>query len=169
MGNMQQNQNSISLIVKPITEQVELHPCPFVVGFTVNDKKKINNERVKKWQRKNRDKTNKYFIEWGKKNPIALEKKKLRAKTKTLGVNLTYEEYVIMCDKQNNLCAICGKEEITKHNKSKSIYILSIDHCHSTNKVRGLLCKKCNSAIGFFNDDPELLRLAYKYLINNSI
>lgn len=39
---MQQNQKSISLIVKPITEQVELHPFPSVVGFTVNDKGTMN-------------------------------------------------------------------------------------------------------------------------------
>jgi len=39
-----------------------------------------------------------------------------------------------------------------------------MDHCHKTNKIRGLLCGKCNSAIGFFDDDTELLEKAIDYL-----
>lgn len=50
-------------------------------------------------------------------------------------------------------CAICP-----------SHHLLSIDHCHETMEIRGWLCRKCNSALGFFNDDPERLRLALKYL-----
>lgn len=121
-------------------------------------------ERTKKWQRSNRDKTNKAFIEWGKKNPEKLEAKKLRAKAKVLGIKITYEEYKDLCIKQNNLCAICKKPEITKHWKTKTNYILSIDHCHKTKKVRGLLCKKCNTSIGFFEDNIELMKNAISYL-----
>ena len=123
-----------------------------------------NNDRVKKWQQANRDKTNKYFIEWGKKNPGKLEAKKLRARNKTKGINLSYEDYIKMCSSQNNLCSICGKKEIAKHSKTGTTNILSIDHCHKTKKVRGLLCKKCNSAIGFFEDDLDIVKKAVKYL-----
>lgn len=55
-------------------------------------------------------------------------------------------------------CAICGKE--TK---------LHIDHCHRTNFVRGMLCFRCNTALGKFCDDPKLLERAADYLRNSPV
>lgn len=68
---------------------------------------------------------------------------------------ITGKDYDILLEKQEGKCAICsllyGKE-------------LHIDHCHKTNKVRGLLCNKCNVALGFFEDNIEILQNAIKYL-----
>jgi hypothetical protein len=41
---------------------------------------------------------------------------------------------------------------------------LAVDHCHTTGKIRGLLCSKCNPALGAFNDNIEILNSAIKYL-----
>lgn len=78
--------------------------------------------------------------------------------------NTTLEEYNRMYQEQNGTCAICGKEETARINDI--LCHLSIDHNHITGKVRGLLCKKCNSGIGFLDGDSgiDLLLKATAYL-----
>lgn len=66
---------------------------------------------------------------------------------------LTPEQYNAMLAAQEGKCAICG--EYRK---------LAVDHCHTTEKVRGLLCNACNSLLGFANDNPDTLRSALAYL-----
>jgi hypothetical protein len=68
---------------------------------------------------------------------------------------LTLAQYRALQARQGNACAICRK--VTG--------VLCIDHCHVTGRVRGLLCPKCNSALGFCGDDPRLLRAALAYLL----
>jgi hypothetical protein len=65
-------------------------------------------------------------------------------------------EYSQMVKKQKDRCAIC---------QNKPERCLAIDHCHKTEIVRGLLCRKCNSAIGLFDDDIEKIRRALRYLL----
>lgn len=71
---------------------------------------------------------------------------------------ITLKEYDEMLESQGNACAICGK---TPEENGKRLYV---DHNHKTGKVRGLLCANCNKALGFFQDNPELCRLAMLYL-----
>lgn len=71
------------------------------------------------------------------------------------------EEYNEMLTAQNFSCAICNKH------MAECAQPLYIDHCHSTGKVRGLLCCPCNSGIGLMNDDVSLLNKAVKYLEGN--
>ena len=67
---------------------------------------------------------------------------------------LSFGEYDQMVLKQHKLCNIC--KQSGKH--------LYVDHDHKTGKVRGLLCVKCNSALGFFNDSIRVLKAAIKHL-----
>lgn len=80
---------------------------------------------------------------------------------------ISLENYYEMCKAQDNKCAICKQPEevVTKFGKSKN---LSVDHCHQTGKVRGLLCNKCNTGLGSFRDDLEYLNQAIEYLKKNS-
>ena len=71
---------------------------------------------------------------------------------------ITLDTYDAMLAAQNGRCAICN----TETTKGR----FAIDHCHTTGKVRGLLCFDCNTGIGKLKDDPSLLLTAYNYLTN---
>ncbi len=74
---------------------------------------------------------------------------------------ITLEDYNSMFTKQEGKCAICKIHQI-ELNKS-----LCVDHCHSTGKIRGLLCHNCNHAIGKLQDSPMIIMAAYNYLVEN--
>lgn len=74
---------------------------------------------------------------------------------------LTRESWLQLVDKQESKCAICGKEEL--HPSA-----LAIDHDHKTGRVRGLLCRDCNVALGLLRDDVDLLAKATLYLTQNT-
>lgn len=77
--------------------------------------------------------------------------------------NITLSEYNRLLWLQNGKCAICRKEEKVVDKYNKKIRKLSVDHCHETKKVRGLLCSACNIEIGNLQHNPELLRNAALY------
>lgn len=64
---------------------------------------------------------------------------------------------------QSGKCAICDEAE-TALGPTGRVRPLSVDHCHTSNKVRGLLCNNCNHAIGKFKDDPRVVDRAAEYL-----
>lgn len=70
---------------------------------------------------------------------------------------LSAEEYYSIFKKQNNKCAICC-QEFSDNNKA------FVDHCHKTNKVRGLLCTRCNTLLGMAKDNISILESAITYL-----
>lgn len=72
---------------------------------------------------------------------------------------ITESDFYAMWERQGKVCAICRKE-CNKSSRTK----LCVDHCHKTGKVRGLLCFKCNTGLGRFNDDTNLFEQAIKYL-----
>jgi len=68
-------------------------------------------------------------------------------------------DYERMLAAQGGVCAICGCTEGTQHNR-----VFHVDHCHSTGRVRGLLCRGCNHVLGHLKDDADKLRKAVEYL-----
>jgi hypothetical protein len=74
------------------------------------------------------------------------------------------EHYAAILDVQGSRCAICQGE----HKSNGKRDSLAVDHCHRTGIVRGLLCHRCNTAIGLFKDDAESLLAAATYLATRS-
>lgn len=71
---------------------------------------------------------------------------------------ITTDEYDILLEKQNGVCAGCGRIRGTDGRR------LHVDHHHDTGVIRGLLCNMCNRAIGMVSDNPEILKNLYTYL-----
>jgi Autographiviridae endonuclease VII len=125
-------------------------------------------EEVKRWKKKNAAKVRAYarrnyaqnrakFCARSRKNYRQSPEIRLRADLKAR-YDMTLEEFNLLLAEQNGVCAICGLPETGKFSR------LSVDHDHSDNSIRGLLCSACNSGIGRLKDDPELLIRAADYL-----
>ena len=75
---------------------------------------------------------------------------------------ITLKEYQTLLIKQGGVCAICGTD--TAGGKHTTF---NVDHCHKTNKIRGLLCTQCNLGIGKLGDSFAHLKNAIHYLSKN--
>lgn len=75
---------------------------------------------------------------------------------------ITLAEYNTLFEKQGGLCAICKLPE--RSTLKGNLLKLSVDHDHVTLKIRQLLCRKCNSAIGLFDDDVLKMQSAVDYI-----
>ncbi len=96
---------------------------------------------------------------------ILCDKNKVHYPNYLLNYGISIKEYERKADQQNNLCAICQKPETRKYrNKPKR---LSVDHDHETGVTRDLLCGKCNTILGFANEDVTILLQAVRYLQNH--
>ena len=95
------------------------------------------NESCKKYYKKNRQKQRDYSLK--------------------MLYGITAEEKNSMAISQKNRCKICGKRFKNHHDRS-------VDHCHKTGRVRGILCRNCNSALGYFCDDINVIQRAVRYM-----
>lgn len=77
---------------------------------------------------------------------------------------ITLDDYNRMLKAQNGVCAICEGTEKSTCEKNGKVRTLNVDHCHTTGLIRGLLCSRCNRALGFFGDSVVALKSAIKYL-----
>lgn len=123
------------------------------------------------WERRNRKHVNKKARErrasnvekhrskearWRRDNPRKIKNYMLKS-----NYGITIEDYERILQKQNGVCAICKCPDEYRD-------VLSVDHCHKTGEVRGLLCNLCNTGLGRFEDNPALLASALKYLLREN-
>lgn len=79
--------------------------------------------------------------------------------------NITYVQYTTLLESQNYTCKICQRELNTKFGmEALSPDTAVIDHCHTTGRVRGILCNECNRGLGYFKDNINSLAKAISYL-----
>ena len=90
--------------------------------------------------------------------PKRVKTPEARLKVRVNKYGLTPEAYEQMKQDAQGRCAIC-----------EQVKDLCIDHCHTTNKVRGLLCNSCNRGVGFFFDNQGWLRKAADYVQENQL
>lgn len=129
----------------------------------INTCKECNKEYLKLWYAVNReewkehvkDRTGRLCKVEGFRRKYIDNVRKCRLKRE---YGLTPEDYERMLEDQNGVCAICLKTDVVTGRR------LAVDHCHKTGVVRGLLCSQCNTAIGRFEDDTEVIERAIAYL-----
>lgn len=97
----------------------------------------------------------KAHIEAYRNKPENIEKQRSRQYKHFFGISL--EQYNEMLQEQGGVCAICGTPPAGEK--------LAVDHDHISGEIRGLLCKFCNTALGFVNDDIDILASMTSYLL----
>jgi hypothetical protein len=92
------------------------------------------------------------------------ENTKVRNRTKLLErYGLTWTTFRDMLVAQGNGCAICGTHLVDEVSAPRDQQAC-VDHCHTSGKIRGLLCMNCNLALGYLRDSPTAARKAALYL-----
>jgi hypothetical protein len=93
---------------------------------------------------------------WAKKQTKAKKGQMYRKSIMKKKYGLTETDYLKLISDQGGKCAICP----TILSETR----ICVDHCHTTGKIRGLLCMNCNTGLGHFKDNTELLNSAIQYL-----
>jgi len=116
-----------------------------------------NREAINARRRANSERNTIKNKEWRKANPekaaVIYRRRNLKQK-----YGITIEQFEEMVLQQDGRCAIC-------HSKEK----LVVDHCHTSNEIRGLLCASCNRGIGLLKDSKGVLRQAITYLTRTKV
>lgn len=111
-------------------------------------------EYQRAWHEKNREKVKAQRHAWYLANKEKVLKDSMaRHLSKTFG--LSVEEYRTLMDARSR-CTICNDVLLQE--------TAVLDHCHNTGKLRDVLCRKCNKALGLLKDSPEIIRRAAAYL-----
>jgi RNase P subunit RPR2 len=118
--------------------------------------RKCGNTRRAESRRKNLERHHEVQRAWRRRNVDKRQLYDLRQIAARYGID--EHQYFAMIESQSGACTICGTKQEGDGKR------LSIDHDHRLGRVRGLLCSNCNLGIGYFYDNPTLLRRAAEYV-----
>jgi uncharacterized LabA/DUF88 family protein len=131
-----------------------------------SDVKPQRTAQKKIWYQNNKIKISAQKKRWRDNNKEKIKFTNRASWLKTL-YKLSVDDYDKLLVQQHGLCAICLQQEtITKRGVPVK---LCVDHDHITGEVRGLLCNKCNAALGLLKDDPLLIQAAATYLLERKL
>ena len=126
-------------------------------------RKAYHKEYHAKWYETNKEKRLKQISDYDKSQPKEWRQAKGRKHHLKKRYNITQQEYETKLASQDYKCALCGKDA-SDNKRGGKLDPLHIDHCHKTNTLRDLLCHQCNSGLGQFKDNIEILQKAIDYL-----
>lgn len=112
-------------------------------------------ENSRRWSRENPERKKEYDKK--RREKVGNQTKKRFTSYLKTKFNMSYEQYEDLTNSQNNKCKICGRPP----SKNKKLHL---DHCHTTGKVRGLLCAQCNWYLGFIDKDYTIIEKIINYL-----
>ena len=107
-------------------------------------------QATREWRKRNQGKVREYNKSYQTYNPTRNRQDWLKR------YGMTLEQYDSLLTKQNGVCVICQQAPFGRR--------LSVDHCHASKVVRGLLCITCNTMLGHAKDDIARLESAIQYL-----
>lgn len=130
----------------------------------LNECKACRSTRMKAAYKENPERFKKHQRDWRQKNP-ELNAQRVRKSFLKRKYGITEADYLRMLEEQDGLCAICR----TDKPRGRYEEHFHVDHDHETNVVRGLLCYRCNTAIGLLGDSVQVLESAVAYLSRQTI
>jgi hypothetical protein len=123
----------------------------------------VDSSRHKDYYKRNRDKVLAYKKDWSVTNADEVRGRQLKHKYwPDCHWMEALERYRDLVRQTKNCCAIC-------HVPAQSDKQLAVDHNHRTGKVRGILCSRCNTSLGFVDDNIVLLENMISYLKTDGI
>lgn len=157
------------------------------MAYTVEERKLRANEASRRWKSRNTERVAEAHRNYVKNNPEIIKAIKKRDRVNNAaqvaarlkkfhennpdyqkeydlrrGYGITLAEYNRILKLQDGVCAICFKPETAM--LRGIVRCLAVDHDHSTNEVRGLLCTNCNNMLGRVKDNVTILQSAIQYL-----
>jgi Recombination endonuclease VII len=122
--------------------------------------REVLRKKGREYARKNRGRHNETRKQWRKNNPEKIKSEKLKSRFK-----ISIEDYRGMLVSQDNCCGICS----TVFDPSDDRNQPCVDHDHISKNIRGLLCRICNSGLGGFQDNGNILTRAVEWLEGRSV
>ena len=166
---MPQSKEQRAAYIKEYREKNKEQIAAYMKDYYNNNKEGMNAKK-RKWRIENKEVISIYNKEYVENNKEAVStykkecykenKERATAQQRNRRYGLLPKDYNTMLEEQDNKCKICLGE-------FNDQTVTNIDHCHTTNKVRGILCPHCNRGLGQFKEDIEVLTKAINYLQEN--